>query len=100
MSETILKKGRVNCFYIEYHTLPDGTRHGHYREYYPTWQLYLWKNYVNGLEDGPAIIYSTDGTLMNKFAYKNGKFDGPFLYYPNPRGAPIVLYNYDEGRII
>jgi len=41
-------------------------------------------SFRDGKEDGPWVIYYSNGLLEKKGTYKNGKRDGPWvIYYPN-----------------
>lgn len=96
---TLPVQKEVNGFRQEYRLTIYGDRHGTFKEYYPTGELFLQKEYVNGKEEGIAYCYGINGKPLTQFFYKNGNWHGVFELF-DCNGNVYKRFNYDNGRLI
>ena len=51
-------------------------KHGFYTKLYKNKKIWITTLYINGLLDGPYMVWNKDGTLNAFYRYKNGKKNG------------------------
>jgi len=73
-------------------------RHGDFKWFNETGNVFQTGRYVNGKKDGELVFYFDNGQIENVENYKNGIFHGPFSgYYEN--GQMKVEGKYVDGNL-
>ena len=73
-----------------------GIRNGEALLFSPNGNRIKQENYVNDTLDGIVKQWYEDATLKLEGQYRNGLFDGKWVYY-NPDGGLVGVGNYDLG---
>ena len=53
-------------------------------------------SFKNGKRDGPWVYYDDNGQLSRKRTYKDGELDGPSVWY-HDNGQPSLQRTYKDG---
>lgn len=74
-------------------------RNGVVKFYDSSGGVFVSKTFVNGIENGERLSYDDYGELISQEMYKNGKLNGPSVYYyPSSWKHKISEGNYIDGE--
>lgn len=76
---------------------PEGNRHGEWRYFYESGQLWSLGSYIHGLKDGRKEVYWPDGTLRYQGQFTDDKKSGTWTFY-NPDGTVLEKMNFDAEK--
>ncbi|WP_281614419.1 toxin-antitoxin system YwqK family antitoxin [Flammeovirga sp. SubArs3] len=72
---------------------------GPWKTYYNDGQLKMTKTFVNGFEEGDAMIYNHKGALLTKEKYRKGRLVGIRIEYFDDGKTVLMETPYDKGYI-
>ena len=62
-------------------TIKNGRIEGSWKKFYPSGDLHIDANYMNGVKHGSEIVWWINGNLHKKGTYENGKKVGTHVFY-------------------
>ena len=83
----------------EYYVLPNGDKHGIYKSWYESGQLFCQTSYKNGQEDGEYKLWYDNGQLTCQGPYKKGMKEGEYKSWL-PSGQLFCQRTYKNGKIV
>lgn len=87
----------IKTLYSVYDALPNGAKHGKYREFYESDKIHREIDYVNGVKHGNCIEYCLDGRKNSEVEYRNDKRNGKYVnYHDNGKIATMTNYTNDQ----
>lgn len=67
-------------------TYKDDVLQGEYKEYFPTKQVRIKGDYVQGKKEGLWSVYHSDGRIAQEFTYKNDELVEDVIVFSTPKG--------------
>jgi len=74
----------------------DGQRHGLWTSYNKSGTVKSRSEYVNGVLQGPTIVYHDNGSVFYSGTYKDGKQVGVWRFF-DANGEEIKTVDFDSG---
>ena len=93
------KDGKVEWFVPMIKVNGKSIKHGLALNYYPSGQIKIEREYVDGEVQGIERFYHPDGTIMHEIAFVNGLKDGAAVYYDKAGAVKRVVYYAKGDRI-
>ena len=77
--------------------MKDGKRHGLWTGYNDKGKVKSRGEFINGVQQGPTVVFHDNGTIFYNGTYKDGKQVGIWKFYDN-EGNEMKLIDFDKEQ--